>query len=83
MVKTSWNRLLDLTYGWYQFVEADESREEEPLTDDRLPSQELFDLYQPRERGILKKPKKELSLGTEAETRAFLNEKILPLLPRQ
>ncbi len=81
MVKTPWNRLLDLTYGWYQFVEAEESREEEPLTDDRLPSEELFDLYQAS--GVLAFQDPEngsLPPGTEAEVRAFLNEKILPLL---
>ncbi len=84
MVKTPWNRLLDLTWGWYQFVEAEESREEEPLTDDRLPSQELFDLYQAT--GVLAFEETEegtLPPSTEAEIRAFLNEKILPLLLRQ
>ena len=42
-MKTPWNRILDLTWGQYQFVEAEESQKEEPLTDERLSSQALFD----------------------------------------
>lgn len=84
MVKTPWNRLLDLTYGWYQFVEAEESREEEPLTDDKLPAQELFDLYQLLgELAFQEAEDGTLLPDTDEEIRVFLNEKILPLLLRR
>ncbi len=84
MVKTPWNRLLDLTYGWYEFVEAEESREEEPLTDDRLPAQELFDLYQSLgARAFEENEDGNSSAGTDDEIRMFVNEKILPLLLRR
>ena len=83
MVKTPWNRLLDLTCGWYQFVEKEESREEEPLADERLPAQELFDLYQTAgglscDAGDDVPPER-----TDEEIRAFVSEKILPLLLRR
>lgn len=84
MVKTPWNRVLDLTWGWYQFVENEESREEEPLSDDRLPSEELFDLYQTAGGQAFEEPEGVgVSEATEAEIRAFLNDKILPLLLRR
>ena len=83
MVKTPWTRVLDLTYGWYAFVESEESREEEPLTDDRLLAQELFDLYQAAGVQAFEEPEAEdLSPRLDAEIRAFVNEKILPLLLR-
>ena len=81
MIKTPWNRVLDLTWGWYQFVEDEESREEEPLTDERLPSQALFDLYQSLGAQTFEEINDgTLSPGGEAEIRAFLTERILPLL---
>ncbi len=84
MVKTPWNRVLDLTRGWYQFVENEESREEEPLSDDRLPSEELFDLYQTAGAQAFEEPEgADVSEATEEEIRAFLNDKILPLLLRR
>ena len=84
MVKTPWNRLLDLTYGWYQFVEAEESREEEPLSDERLPAQELFDLYQTTGGLAFEEPDDgSQPERTDEDVRAFVNEKILPLLLRR
>lgn len=84
MVKTPWNRLLDLTCGWYQFVEAEETREEEPLSDDRLPSPELFDLYQLAGELAFQESEDGTPLpGADEKIRAFLNEKILPLLLRR
>lgn len=84
MVKTPWTRVLDLTFGWYGFVEAEESREEEPLTDDRLLAQELFDLYQATGLKAFEETEDgSLSPGTDAEIKAFVNERILPLLLRR
>ncbi len=84
MAKTPWTRVLDLTFGWYGFVEAEESRKEEPLTDDRLLAQELFDLYQSAGVRAFEDPEGEdISPHAEAEIRAFVNEKILPLLLRR
>lgn len=83
MVKTPWTRVLDLTCGWYEFVESGESREEDPLADDRLPAQELFDLYQAAGVQALEEPEEgDFSPSGEAAIRAFVNEKILPLLLR-
>ena len=84
MIKTPWTRVLDLTCGWYEFVERGESREEEPLTDDRLLAQELFVLYQTAGAEALEEPEdREPSPETEAKVRAFVNDKILPLLLRR
>ncbi len=84
MIKTPWTRILDLTCGWYEFVEAEESRDEEPLVDDRLRAEELFGLYQSAG-AIACEESEDGSLTDEAreEIRAFVNDKILPLLLRR
>lgn len=84
LIKTPWTRMLDLTYGWYQFVEAEESREEEPLADERLPAQELFDLYQTTGGLAFEEPEdSSRPEHVDEEIRAFVNEQILPLLLRR
>lgn len=84
LVKTPWTRVLDLTCGWYDFVEDSESREEEPLTDDRLLAQELFDLYQSAGAEAFEEPEDgKYSPEAEVRIRAFVNDRILPLLLRR
>lgn len=73
MNKEPITRLLDLTYGWCAFVD-----QEEHVKDDLLSSDEIGALYQAA--GNLPDEDEVGVEASDAAVRAFVEEKVLPLL---
>ena len=76
--KTPTTRLLDLLAGWCDFVSADE---ENNVPDSGLSAEEIGDLYQ-LAGGFIEEWEGLSPDGQEKAVRAFVEERILPLLLR-
>lgn len=76
MNKAPTTRLLDLTCGWCAFVD-----QEDHVPDDLLPSDEIGALYQAA--GNLPDEEEVGAEASDAAVRAFVAEKVLPILLRR
>lgn len=73
--KTPLNRLLDMTYGWYEFVQ-----QEGRVVDEVVPVNELFALYQAA--GNLPDETEVGQDASDAAVHLFVTEQIIPILLR-